>query len=110
MSKIVFDSLNIPISDLVKNYSPELQRDIFEYLVHLDEHNLKAYQIAYDHLGLSFNIARCNGFKTWKKVLDFLRDIDVDIKKNEYKYNDDYVFDCEEIMKTKLFKDWVKTH
>jgi len=63
--KINFESLNMKISYLFKNYSIEKQREIFEYLSEMDEHHRRAYDIAYDHLGTSFNIARSNGFKEW---------------------------------------------
>jgi len=62
---IDFNSLNMKISDILKNYPTERQREIFEYLSEMDEHHKKAYNIAYSHLGTSFNIARCNGFKEW---------------------------------------------
>jgi hypothetical protein len=64
--EINFESLNLHISPFTKNYPIELQREIFEYLSELDEIHRKGYQIAYDHLGTSFNIARSNGFKTWQ--------------------------------------------
>lgn len=63
--EINFDSLNMKISELVKKYPIEQQREILEYLTEMDEHNRKAYDIAYNHLGTSFNIARSNGFKEW---------------------------------------------
>ena len=64
--EVNFDSLNMKISEIVKRYPIEQQREIFEYLTEMDEHNRKAYDIAYSHLGSSFNIARSNGFKEWK--------------------------------------------
>lgn len=60
-----FTSLNMKISELIKSYPIERQRDIYEYLSGLDEIHRKGYDIAYDHLGSSFNIARSNGFKKW---------------------------------------------
>lgn len=63
--KINFDLLNMKISETIKNYPIEKQREIFEYLHEMDDHHRKAYDIAYDHLGTSFNIARSNGFKEW---------------------------------------------
>lgn len=63
-----FDSLNIKISVLIKTYPVEKQKQIYEYLTELDEVNRKAYEIAYEHLGTSFNIARSNGFKNWLSV------------------------------------------
>jgi hypothetical protein len=35
-------------------------------LSQLDAHHRKAYEIAFQHLGSSFNICRSNGFKGWK--------------------------------------------
>lgn len=60
-----FDSLNMKISDLIKKYPIEQQKLIFEYLSQMDEHDRKAYDIADNHLGTSFNIVRSNGFKQW---------------------------------------------
>ena len=65
--EINFESLNINIPDLVKRHSIEQQREIFQYLSELDDHNKKAYEIAFNHLGSSFNIYRSNGFKEWKQ-------------------------------------------
>jgi hypothetical protein len=64
--EIDFKSLNLPVSDLIKNYTKEIQKEIYDYLNEMDENNKKAYSIAYDHLGSSFNILRSNGFKEWK--------------------------------------------
>ena len=66
MSEIDFNSLNLKISSIVKDYPVELQKELFEYLSQLDHIHIKGYQIAYDHLGTSFNIARSNGFKNWQ--------------------------------------------
>ena len=65
--EINFKSLNLPVSEIIRNYSKETQIEIFTYLNELDDNNKKAYEIAYDHLGSSFNILRSNGFKEWKK-------------------------------------------
>jgi hypothetical protein len=64
--EINFETLQMKIPELVKNYPIELKREIFNYLSEMDEHNKKAYEIALDHLGSSFNIYRSNGFKEWK--------------------------------------------
>ncbi len=64
--EVDFSQLNMKITELIKNYSVEDQREIFEYLNQLDHINRKGYDIAYNHLGTSFNIARSNGFKKWK--------------------------------------------
>ncbi len=63
--QIDFTSLNMKISDLLKTYPIEQQKNIFEYLSRMDDQHRKAYDIAYCHLGTSFNIARSNGFKEW---------------------------------------------
>lgn len=63
--EINFERLHLNITPFIKSYSIDLQREIYEYLSGLDEINRKGYEIAYDHLGTSFNISRSNGFKQW---------------------------------------------
>jgi hypothetical protein len=63
---IDFSLLDIKVPAFVSTYSIETQKEIFDYLKQLDENNKKAYLIALDHLGSSFNIFRSNGFKNWK--------------------------------------------
>ena len=65
--EINFNPLNIKIPVNVKTYTIEKQREIFEYLSTLEEHHKVAYNIAFDHLGSSFDILRSNGFKEWAK-------------------------------------------
>lgn len=65
---IDFTQLNIEIPESVKSYSPEKQKDIFDYLHDMDDHHKRAYMIALQHLGSSFNIYRSNGFKEWKQT------------------------------------------
>ena len=105
--EVNFDSLNMKISDLVKRYPSEQQKDIFEYLNRMDEHDKKAYDIAYGHLGTSFNIVRSNGFKDWKLVLTFLKELS-DEDKVIFNYHNDYSFDHKNIMETQKFKLWLK--
>jgi hypothetical protein len=38
-----------------------------QYLYEMNDIQRKAYHIARDHLGTSFNVAKSNGFKEWKK-------------------------------------------
>ena len=64
--EVNFEKLNLPISDYLKTYSLDEQREIFQYLSEMDDINKKAYNIAYNHLESSFNIERSNGFKKWK--------------------------------------------
>lgn len=57
----------LPVPDLIKSYSYEKQDEIKNYLNEIDDHHKKAYLIALNHLGSSFNIYRSNGFKDWLK-------------------------------------------
>jgi len=66
--KIDFSSLNMKIPEYIQQtYSPDKQKEIYKYLLTLDDHQKKAYEIAFDHLGTSFSIYRSNGFKEWKQ-------------------------------------------
>lgn len=47
-----------------ENLSPEEK----EYIESLDSKEKKAYNIAKDHLGSSFNLIKSNGFIEWKKT------------------------------------------
>lgn len=67
-SIINFSELNINVPELVKSETYENQKEIYEYLKHMNEIELKAYNIAMNHLGSSFNILKSNGFKEWKKT------------------------------------------
>ena len=68
MTDIVdFESLNLPIPEIIKIYSIEKQREIYNYLSEMDELNIVAYKIAVNHLKSSFDIYRSNGFIEWKK-------------------------------------------
>ena len=66
--EINFQSLNIKIPVNVKTYTIEKQREIYDYLSTLEEHHKVAYNIAFEHLGSSFDILRSNGFKEWQKL------------------------------------------
>ena len=65
--QIDFNSLNMTITESIKLYSLEQQKEIYEYLTEMTDHEKKAYEIAVNHLGSSFNIYRSNGFISWKK-------------------------------------------
>jgi hypothetical protein len=64
---IDFAKLGLKIPALVYTMPQEKQKEIYDYLVQLDDHNRRAYTIAVNHLGTSFNIYRSNGFKEWLK-------------------------------------------
>jgi hypothetical protein len=65
--EINFESLNLPISESIKLYSEEQQKEIFQYLNEMTDHEKIGYEIAFNHLGTSFNVYRSNGFMEWKK-------------------------------------------
>jgi D-mannonate dehydratase len=66
LEEVNFSELDIPIPNIVKTYTIEKQREIYEYLKELDDLNRNGYKIAINHLGSSFDICRSNGFKEWK--------------------------------------------
>jgi hypothetical protein len=67
-SNNMFKEFDIPIPNIVYFYDDEKQIEICNYLTDLvkDEQQKKAYAIAFNHLGSSFNIYKSNGFKQWK--------------------------------------------
>ena len=66
--EITFDSLNLPIPEILKTYTIEKKREIFEYLSELTDIEKVGYKIAFNHLESSFDICRSNGFKEWKNA------------------------------------------
>lgn len=64
--EVNFESLNLPIPEIVKTYSLEKKREIFDYLNEMDDLNKNGYKIAFNHLESSFDICRSNGFKEWQ--------------------------------------------
>ena len=66
MSSIDFTSISLPLPNNISILSDEEQRDIYNYLSQLEDTHKKAYVIAFNHLGTSFNIYKSNGYKDWK--------------------------------------------
>jgi hypothetical protein len=64
--EINFESLKLPISESIKLYSEEQQKEIYQYLNEMTHHERIGYEIAFNHLGTSFNVYRSNGFIEWK--------------------------------------------
>jgi len=62
-----FEKTNLPIPDSVLKLSTEKQTEVYNYLIQMNEYQKKAYLIAKDHLGTSFNVIKSNGFVEWKK-------------------------------------------
>jgi hypothetical protein len=60
------NNFELKIPDIIKYYDEEKQNEIYNYLKQLDTLERKAYIIAFEHLGSSFNIYKSNGFKEWK--------------------------------------------
>ena len=68
MTSIDFTKINIPVPENVLQLSIDHQTEIFNYLSQLDDIQKKAYLIARNHLGSSFNVYKSIGFKEWKKI------------------------------------------
>jgi competence protein ComGC len=62
-----FESLGIPIPKNITKYTLEEKTNIYEYLSSMNTMQKQAYEIAYDHLGSSFNIFKSNGYLDWKQ-------------------------------------------
>ena len=62
-----FKDCGLPIPLIVYNLADEKQSEIINYIKSMDERDKKAYKIAFNHLGTSFNICKSNGYKEWKK-------------------------------------------
>ena len=62
---IVIADLKLP--DNFESYDTKLQSNIIEYLAQLNSIEKKAYKIAKEHLGSSFNVVKSNGFCDWLK-------------------------------------------
>ena len=102
-----FSSLNLTIDPSITTLPIERQREIYEYLNQLDNNHKKAYQIAYEHLGTSFDVVRSNGFKSWLSVLKFLNDSDEDIKEL-FDYKNNYKFNYNNVSESSQYKSWLK--
>jgi len=68
MSQTVdFTKLNLPIPNNVLTLTIDKQEEMYNYLSQLNDPQKKAYIIAQNHLGTSFNVLRSNGYKEWKQ-------------------------------------------
>ena len=66
MSSIDFSDIGIQIPETVYCVPLEEQRELYNYLNQMNNIQKKAYLIAFNHLGTSFNIFKSNGYKEWK--------------------------------------------
>lgn len=58
---------DLKLPDNFESYDIKLQASIIEYLSQLNSIERKAYKIAKEHLGSSFNIVKSNGYCDWLK-------------------------------------------
>jgi hypothetical protein len=65
LNTTILTDLKLP--DNFESYDSELQSSIIEYLSQLNPIEKKAYKIAKEHLGSSFNIVKSNGYCDWVK-------------------------------------------
>jgi hypothetical protein len=59
---------DIPLPINFENYDDDIQAAIIEYISHLSNIEKKAYKIAHNHLGSSFNVVKSNGYNDWLKT------------------------------------------
>ena len=60
--------LNLELPNNFENYQLDIQESIIDYLKYLNPIERKAYIIAKEHLGSSFNLTKSNGYIEWKKT------------------------------------------
>lgn len=65
MNQAQIVELHLP--DTFDTWDPALKASVIEYLSQLDPIEKKAYKIAKEHLGSSFNIVKSNGYCDWVK-------------------------------------------
>lgn len=68
-AQVNFEQTGLSIPESILNLSLEKQTEVYNYLIQMSESQKKAYLIAKDHLGTSFNILKSNGFSEWKKSI-----------------------------------------
>jgi competence protein ComGC len=65
--QINFEETGLSIPESVLKLSLKKQTEVYNYLIQMSNSQKKAYLIAKDHLGTSFNILKSNGFSEWEK-------------------------------------------
>lgn len=58
----------LPLPNNFDMLSPDVKELVIEYVNQLTEIEQKAYKIAKDHLGSSFNVVKSNGYNDWLKT------------------------------------------
>jgi hypothetical protein len=69
MNQLQKQIVDLPLPDNFDSYDEGLKANVIEYLSQLDPIEKKAYKIAKDHLGSSFNIVKSNGYCDWLREL-----------------------------------------
>jgi hypothetical protein len=59
---------SMPLPNNFDVLSPDVKELVIEYVNQLTEIEQKAYKIAKDHLGSSFNVVKSNGYNDWLKT------------------------------------------
>lgn len=67
--QVNFEETGLSIPESVLKLPLENQTEVYNYLIQMSPSQKKAYIIAKDHLGTSFNILKSNGFIEWKKSI-----------------------------------------
>ena len=67
-AEVNFGETGLSIPESVQKLPIEKQTELHNYLIQMTPSQKKAYLIAKDHLGTSFNILKSNGFIEWKKL------------------------------------------
>jgi hypothetical protein len=62
------EEIIIELPDNIDDYDEDTQNLIIEYLEQLTPIQIKAYTIAKEHLGSSFNLVKSNGYVDWLKT------------------------------------------
>ena len=64
-NNVNFKEIGLDVPDIIQIYSYETQTHIYNYLMSLTTIQRKAYTIAINHLGTSFDIIKSVGFNKW---------------------------------------------
>ena len=59
---------SMPLPNNFDMLSADVKELVIEYMNQLTEIEQKAYRIAKDHLGSSFNVVKSNGYNDWLKT------------------------------------------
>ncbi len=62
------EEIIIELPDNIDDYDEDTQNLIIEYIEQLTLIQIKAYTIAKEHLGSSFNLVKSNGYVDWLKT------------------------------------------